>query len=270
VICEAPTALTLLLAAATLLLTARTVLGPTAGPGGPVFALLIIVLLAGLAGKLVLGLGRALHRLSGVEVRVPALLGHLAVGVLLQNVPYSGEASIGRDLDPDLTRAVRTVCLTVILLIAGLKLDPIDLRRFVGTILRASIVPCIVEAGMVALLANLILGFPWTVGLMVGFALHAVSPAIIISSMLVVAQQGYGVEKGIHTLVIATCCASDVVAIAGFGVFFGLALHSDGPVWRLVLTGPAEALAGVCFGAGWGLMAGWLPNSNQPHGLFFR
>ena len=33
--------------------------------------------------------------------------------------------------------------------------------------------------------------------------------------------RGYGVAKGVPTLVISACAADDVVAISGFGIFLG-------------------------------------------------
>ena len=72
-----------------------------------------------------------------------------------------------------------------------------------------------VEAAAVAVLSHFIMGFPWTVGLMLGFVLAAVSPAVIIPCLMSLSERGYGVAKGIPTLVIAACSADDVVAISG-------------------------------------------------------
>ena len=72
------------------------------------------------------------------------------------------------------------------------------------------------EAAAVAILSHFVMGFPWTVGLMLGFVLAAVSPAVIIPSLMSLSGRGYGLEKGIPTLVIAACAADDVVAISGF------------------------------------------------------
>merc|ERR1740137_30657 len=95
---------------------------------------------------------------------------------------------------------------------------------------------------MVAVLSNLILGFPWTVGFMLGFVLAAVSPAVIIPCLMSLSSKGYGVAKGIPTLVIAACSADDVVAISGFGIFFGLTFSKGAPLWKLILHGPIEVI----------------------------
>lgn len=60
------------------------------------------------------------------------------------------------------------------------------------------------------------------------FVLGAVSPAVVVLSMLMLQEQGYGVEKGIPTLLIAASSFDDVVAITGFHIFLGMAFFSKG------------------------------------------
>lgn len=48
------------------------------------------------------------------------------------------------------------------------------------------------------------------------------TPAVIVPCMLALSQKGYGVEKGIPTLVIAASSIDDVLAISGFGVLMGI------------------------------------------------
>jgi len=54
------------------------------------------------------------------------------------------------------------------------------------------------------------------------FVLAAVSPAVVVPSLLALDAQGYGVDKGIPTLVIAASSIDDVIAITGFGVVLGV------------------------------------------------
>merc|ERR1712226_1394055 len=102
-------------------------------------------------------------------------------------------------------------------------------------VIHATFIPCFVESAAVAALSHFILGFPWTVGFMLGFVLAAVSPAVIIPCLMSLSERGYGVAKGIPTLVIAACSADDVVAISGFGIFLGITFNTGAPMWRLIL-----------------------------------
>ena len=96
---------------------------------------------------------------------------------------------IGHELDPLIARQLRTLCLTVILIRAGLEMDPVALWNLSGMVLRATFIPCFVEAAAVAGLSYFIMGFPITVGLMLGFVLAAVSPAVIIPCLISIAER---------------------------------------------------------------------------------
>ena len=362
---EVANTLTLVLTIIAIFVAARTVLGPIAEVGGTIFALLVLILLATIGGKVVLGVCWLFSKCSNgkIDLKIPPLLGMLIVGIVLKNVPYNfgqfGRAEcnvfdsihdldieledkdlehtpfkrkrrstleneeplfeydnwlevdhedflkdrfirsaggmseesndeeqtakrskastndcnrryIGHDMDPQISRTLRLICLTVILLMAGLELDPVALMNLSAMVLRATFIPCFMEAIVVAILSNVLLGFPWTVGFMLGFVLAAVSPAVIIPCLMSLSSRGYGVKKGIPTLVIAACSADDVVAISGFGIFLGITFNTGKPLWTLILHGPIEILIGVGFGTFWGILAQWIPNKDHNHVAFFR
>ena len=177
---------------------------------------------------------------------------------------------IGHDIDPRISGLLRLLALTVILLMAGLELDPVQLMNMSGIIARATFIPCIVEAISVSILSHYLLDFPWPLGFMLGFVLAAVSPAVIIPCLISLSQRGYGAEKGIPTLVLAACSADDVVAISGFGIFLGITFHTGKPLWRLILHGPIEIILGVTFGIIWGFLAQWIPNKDHKWVGLFR
>lgn len=137
-------------------------------------------------------------------------------------------------------------------------------------VIRATFIPCFVEAAAVAALSHFILGFPWTVGFMLGFVLAAVSPAVIIPCLMSLSERGYGVAKGIPTLVISACAADDVVAISGFGIFLGISFNENADTLQLAMHGPIEVAIGLAFGLGWGLLAQWIPSKDNPNCAFFR
>jgi len=308
--------LTLAFATFAILLAAEAVLGYRAAPGGNIFALLILILFSLIGGVLVRVFDWIVDKCCKIDLRLPALLGMLVVGIMLKNIPYNvyemGQLEcmeynqtesteeiqhqwkrsipeetntedtvqaeevncepryIGHELDPKISTMMRTICLTVILLMAGLEIDPVALWNLSGMVLSATFVPCFVECIVIAIMSNLVLGFPWTVGFMLGFVLAAVSPAVIIPCLVSLSGRGYGVEKGIPTLVIAASSADDVVAISGFGIFLGLTFFQDASMVQLMMHGPIEVLLGVSFGTVWGLMAQWIPHKQHRNVTFFR
>ena len=58
------------------------------------------------------------------------------------------------------------------------------------------------------------------------FILAAVSPAVVVPCLLNLQEQGYGLDKGIPTLVIAAASIDDVLAISGFGICLGITFAS--------------------------------------------
>lgn len=53
--------------------------------------------------------------------------------------------------------------------------------------------------------------------------LGAVSPAVVVPSMLLLQKDGYGVEQGIPTLLMAAGSFDDILAITGFTTCLGMA-----------------------------------------------
>ena len=86
---------------------------------------------------------------------------------------------------------------------AGLGLDPKALRALSMVVLRLAITPVLIETASVALVAKFVLGFPWLWGCMLGFLLSGVSSAVVVPCLLQLSAEGYGVAKGIPTLLIA-------------------------------------------------------------------
>ena len=98
-------------------------------------------------------------------------------------------------------------------------------------VIRLAFTPCLVETLVVGISARVLFKygleyeFPWLWGFLLGFVLAAVSPAVVVPSLLELQDKGYGVAKGIPTLVIAAASVDDVLAISGFSVLLGLAFQ---------------------------------------------
>jgi len=217
--------------------------------GGTIFALIVLVVVAYVAGQVV------------SLVRLPPLLGMLLVGILLKNVPG---IDVAKGIDPDWASALRNVALAVILLRAGLGLDPAALRKLSMMVFRLAFCPCLVETLVVAVASYFLLGLPWKWGFMLGFVLAAVSPAVVVPCLLSMQERGFGVAKGIPTLVIAAASVDDVLAISCFTILLGVTFNSDADLASVILQGPLEAFLGLVFGLVWGILVIFLPPSPSP------
>ncbi|XP_033121742.1 sodium/hydrogen exchanger 9B2-like [Anneissia japonica] len=221
--------------------------GDEALPGGNLFGLFILVVFSQLCGSLI------------QLIKLPELLGMLIVGFLLGNVPA---INFAEDIHPEWSSSLRSMALVVILIRAGLGLDAAALRQLSCVCIRLCCMPCVAEATTVAIAANLLLGFPWVWGFMMGFVLGAVTPAVIVPTLLSLQERGFGVSKGIPTLVIAAASCDDVVAISAFGVLLGSAF-STGNLMYNIFRGPLELLIGISVGVLSGILLWYIPDQSQ-------
>ncbi|CAB4028608.1 sodium hydrogen exchanger 9B2-like [Paramuricea clavata] len=215
--------------------TVWSIVGRDALPGGNIYGLSILLAVAALAGFLV----RVIPWL-----RLPSLLGMLITGFVLKNVDG---IDVAKDIDNDWSLTIRNVALVVILLRSGLGLDQNALKNAKWTISRLALLPCISEAIAVAIMGHLLLdmGFLWSFQL--GFLIAAVSPAVVVPSLLELQEKGYGVDQGIPTLGVASASLENVFAISLVGVFLGLAF-SEGKLAYNIFRGPIEIVLGIAIG----------------------
>ena len=106
---------------------------------------------------------------------------------------------------------------------------------------------------------------------MLGFVLAAVSPAVVVSCLLSLQDRGYGVVKGIPSLVIAAASMDDVLAISCFTILLGITFQqtqSDTNMVMLLLHAPLEILVAVVFGLFWGVLVTFLPAQPKPSSAF--
>lgn len=155
----------------------------------------------------------------------------------------------------------------IILLRAGLGLDPKAILKLSAVCIRLSFCPCIVETVVVAVVSHFLLDFPIVWGLLMGFVLAAVSPAVVVPGLISLQEMGYGVDKGIPTLVIAASSVDDVLAITGFGLCLGIVFDSNSSIVWNIFKGPVEALAGVGFGILIGLILWFVPQKEDSNPL---
>ncbi|CAD5122438.1 DgyrCDS10862 [Dimorphilus gyrociliatus] len=193
-------------------------------------------------------------------LKMPPLLGMLITGCLLRNVP--GIKTIGESINQDWSSALRNLALIVILTRAGLGLDPVALKKLSFGVIRLAFIPCLVEALTVGVVSHFLLDLPWSWGFMLGFVLAAVSPAVVVPSLLNLKERGYGIDKGIPTLVIAAASVDDVLAITAFGLCVGIAF-SEGSFGLLIAKGPLEAFGGVLFGVILGTILWFIPTATS-------
>ncbi|XP_073457822.1 sodium/hydrogen exchanger 9B2-like isoform X2 [Aquarana catesbeiana] len=222
-------------------------------PGGNLFGILALLLCAVIGGKLV-----GLIRISKLPP-LPPLLGMLLAGFLIRNIPVVTDQV---KINFKWSAALRNIALAIILTRAGLGLDPKALKKLKAVCLRLSFGPCAIETCCAAVLSHLLMGLPLTWGFMLGFVLGAVSPAVVVPSMLLLQKEGYGVDKGIPTLLMAAGSFDDILAITGFNTCFGMAF-SSGSTLNTIIRGVLEVVIGIAAGLLLGFFLHYFPSKDQ-------
>ncbi|KAI1238508.1 hypothetical protein IHE44_0013242 [Lamprotornis superbus] len=232
---------------------AWSITGAECLPGGNLFGILFLYFFAVIGGKIF-----GFIKIPTLPP-LPALLGMLLAGFLIRNTPFINDFV---QINLRWSAALRNIALSIILTRAGLGLDPKALKKLKAVCLRLAFGPCLSETGTAAVLAFLFLHLPWQWGFILGFVLGAVSPAVVVPSMLILQAGGYGVEKGVPTLLMAAGSIDDILAITGFNTCLGMAFSSGSTLYN-VLRGVLEVAIGIAAGGVLGMFIRYFPSHDQ-------
>jgi solute carrier family 9B (sodium/hydrogen exchanger), member 1/2 len=190
------------------------------------------------------------------KIKLPGAIGMLIAGVIIG--PY------GLNLLDDsillISLDLRKIALIVILIRAGLGIDRKSLQAVGKQSVSLSIIPVLIEGFTIVLLAVLLLDFRFIEAGLLGFIIAAVSPAIVVPSMLKLIKEKMGMKKNIPVLVLASVSIDDVIAITIFSTFLSMYLATQVNVFTQILWIPISIGLGIIVGliVGYGLI--WLFN----------
>ncbi|CAD7085885.1 unnamed protein product [Hermetia illucens] len=229
-------------------ISAYIIIGDSAAPGGQLFGLVVLTVVAHFGGWIV------------SLTTLPRLIGMLFVGILFQNV---GWVDLGGDFS-EVTAQLRKFALAIILIRAGLEMEAEAFRKVYKTILKLGIVPWIVEAAVITVLSHFLLGLPVIWGSMLGAIIAAVSPAVVVPCLFRLRTKGYGVAKGIPTLIVAVTGIDDAMSVALFGIISSIVFSADNLAYQ-ISQAPVCIIGGLAFGVVWGYLAQFVPESGDSY-----
>jgi NhaP-type Na+/H+ or K+/H+ antiporter len=193
------------------------------------------------------------------SLKLPGLLGMLILGVILG--PY-GLDWLFKDflMTEDVIRLssdFRKIALIVILLRAGFGIKKETLEKVGIPALKLSCIPGVMEGFTVLGLGMYFLNLSFIEAGMLGFIIAAVSPAVVVPSMLNLVEKGKGAAKGIPTMILAGASIDDVIAITVFSSFLGMYGGGKVNLGRQLLNIPVSIILGGLIGAGIGFILVW-------------
>lgn len=179
------------------------------------------------------------------KLKLPGLLGMLILGIVIGPYGFNLLQSDMINMSADLRR----IALIIILLRAGLGINRDDLKKIGSTALKMSCIPGLIEGFFIAFASVKLLNFSFIQGGILGFIIAAVSPAVVVPSMLNLIDSQIGTKKGIPTLILAAASIDDVIAITIFSGFLGLYSGFHMNIGIQLLNIPISILLGIMFGA---------------------
>ncbi|MBN2811434.1 MAG: cation:proton antiporter, partial [Spirochaetales bacterium] len=108
---------------------------------------------------------------------------------------------------------------------------------------------CVFETAALTALFHAVFGFGWAVSGLTAAMLAAVSPAVVVPSMLDLKAKKRGQKNEVPTIVMAGASIDDVFAITIFSVFLGLAAGEGTSPLKAALSVPLSITAGIASGA---------------------
>jgi NhaP-type Na+/H+ or K+/H+ antiporter len=194
---------------------------------------ILLILLLGILGNKVFNF-----------IKLPGLLGMILVGIIIG--PYGFNLLDKAILDN--SSDIRMLALIVILLRAGLGLNRETLNKVGKVAIKMSAIPCLFEGFTITLVAYKLLGIPFLEAGMLGFIVAAVSPAVVVPSMLYLREKGLGMKKGIPIIILAGASVDDVFAITLFTTFIGLSFNTQSTIPLQLLQIPIQVIGGILIG----------------------
>ena len=153
---------------------------------------------------------------------------------------------------------LKSLALIVILLRAGLGIEKKVLQKIGAPSIRMAFIPCLFESTAVIIICRYLLHFSWTEAGMMGFILAAVSPAVVVPSMLTLKQQGYGSKNETPTLILAGVSVENVIAITIFMIFLNFSRGGHIDLMQGAISIPYAIISGLIFGICSGIFFSWL------------
>ena len=184
------------------------------------------------------------------RIKLPGVLGMVLFGIGIGFFLREKAPAVLWEIEPFL----KSFALIVILLRAGLGISKETLKKAGITALLMAFVPCLLEGTALVFGFHYFFHFTWPVAGLTGFMLSAVSPAVIVPSMLDLKSRGYGQNKEVPTIVLAGASADDVIAITFFSLFLGLSETGQVNLLKTALSIPLSIIGGILPGIALGFI----------------
>ena len=171
-----------------------------------ILSLILIGFLAHFSGKL------------AEKLKLPSLIGMILIGMIIGPSFLNLVPKATLNIAPTL----KDIALVTVLFIGGLGISLKQMKQIGRPAILLSVVPATLEGLTIAFLATIFLKFTFVQGAILGFIIAAVSPAVLVPSMVDLINRKIGQDKAIPQMLLVGASADDTVAITLFTTFISI------------------------------------------------
>lgn len=182
-------------------------------------SLIIIGILANYSGKLV------------EYIKLPSLIGIMIFGMIIGPAFLNVVPQATLKIAP----VIKDIALVAVLFIGGLGISLAQMKQIGRPAILLSAVPATLEGFTIALMSMLLLKFSFVQGAILGFIIAAVSPAVLIPSMIDLINRRVGQDKAIPQMLLVGASADDTIAITLFTTFLGIYFNTGSISTQLLM-----------------------------------
>ena len=182
-------------------------------------SLIIIGILANYSGKLV------------EYIKLPSLIGMMIFGMIIGPAFLNVVPQATLKIAP----VIKDIALVAVLFIGGLGINLAQMKQIGRPAILLSAVPATLEGFTIALMSMLLLKFSFVQGAILGFIIAAVSPAVLIPSMIDLINRRVGQDKAIPQMLLVGASADDTIAITLFTTFLGIYFNTGSISTQLLM-----------------------------------
>lgn len=188
------------------------------------------------------------------KIKLPSLIGMMIAGLLIGPHGVDKVPKLALDIAP----ALKDIALVTVLFIGGLGIGADQMKKIGRPAVCLSIIPATLEGFAIAYLSTIFLDFTFVQGAILGFIIAAVSPAVLVPSMVNLIENRVGQKKSIPQLLLVGASADDSIAITLFTSFLAIYFQGiDGGSFdikmQLVLV-PISIIFSILIGWGMGYL----------------
>lgn len=151
-------------------------------------------------------------------IKLPSLIGMIIAGMIIGPTFLNIIPEITLKIAPQ----IKDIALVTVLFIGGLGISLNQMKSIGRPAVLLSAIPALIEGFTIAFLSTIFLGFTFVQGGILGFIIAAVSPAVLVPSMVELINKKIGQDKAIPQMLLVGASADDTVAITLFTTFLAV------------------------------------------------